>query len=56
MKEDLQLALALHDPLEFDQFYNLALTAEATLLKVENSRKHFRDSNSSSSSQIVSKE
>lgn len=48
MKEDLQLALSLHDPLEFDQFYNLALRVEAPLLKVENSRKRFRDSSSSS--------
>lgn len=56
VKEDLQLALALHDPHEFDKFYNLALKAEAALLKVENLRKHFRDSSSSSSTQVVHKQ
>lgn len=55
LKEDLQLALALHDPDEFDKFYNFALRAEAALLKVENSRKRFRDSSSSSSTQVVQK-
>lgn len=39
MKEDLQLALTLHDPEEFDKFYNLALRVEAALLRVENSKK-----------------
>ena len=53
MKEDLQLALALHDPQE--KFYNLALRAEAALLRVENSKKRFRDS-SSSSTQAVQKQ
>lgn len=53
LKEDSELALALHDPLEFGQFYNLALRAEAALLKAENSRKRFRDSSSSSSTQVV---
>ena len=57
LREDLQLALVLHEPLVFDQFYNLALKFEAVQLKLENSRKRFRDSNpSSSSSQIVPKQ
>ena len=38
LKEDLQLALALHDPEEFDKFYNLALRAEAALLTQLSSR------------------
>ncbi len=56
LKEYLQLALALHDPDEFDKFYNLALRAEAALLKVENSRKRFRESSSSPSTQVVPKQ
>ena len=56
LKEDLQLALALHDPEEFDKFYNLALRAEAALLRVKNSKKRFRDSSSSSSTQVVQKQ
>ena len=56
LREDFQLTLALHDPDEFDKFYNLALRVEAALLRVENSKKRFRDSSSSSSTQVVQKQ
>ena len=41
LREDLQLALVLHEPLVFDQFYKLALKFEAVQLKLENSKKRF---------------
>ena len=56
LREDLQLALVLHDPDEFDKFYNLVLGAKEALLRVENSKKRFRESSSSPSTQVVLKQ
>ena len=50
LREDLQLALVLVDPTQFDQFYNMALKQEAAQLKCEASKKRVRDVVQSSSS------
>ena len=56
LKDELQLALTLFEPDEFDQFYNMALKQEAAQLKMEASKKRIRDAvPSSSSSQVVAK-
>src|SRR6187399_568576 len=56
LKDELQLALTLFEPEEFDKFYNMALKQEAAQLKMEASKKRIRDVvHSSSSSQMVSK-
>ena len=39
LREDLQLALVLVEPTQFDQFYNMALKQEAAQLKCEASKK-----------------
>ena len=57
LREDLQLALVLVEPTQFDQFYNMALKQEATQLKCEASQKRLRDAvQSSSSSQVAAKQ
>jgi hypothetical protein len=56
LREDLQLALILNEPAEFDQFYNMALKQESTMIRFEASKKRLRDAvHSSSSSQVVAK-
>ena len=35
LREDLQLALVLVEPTQFDQFYNMALKQEAAQLKCD---------------------
>ena len=39
LREDLQLALVLVEPTQFDQFYNMTLKQEAAQLKCEASKK-----------------
>src|SRR5215216_7800037 len=57
LREDLQLALVLVEPVQFDQFYNMALKQEAAQLKCEASKKRLRDAvQSSSSSQVATKQ
>ena len=57
LKDELQLALTLFEPDEFDQFYNMALKQEAAQLKIEASKKRIRDDvHSSSSYQVVAKQ
>ena len=57
LREDLQLALVLLEPTEFDQFYNMALKQEAAQLKCEGSKKTVRDAvQSSSSSEVAAKQ
>ena len=57
LREDLQLALILSEPTEFDQFYNMALKQEAAQIKFEASKKRLRDAvHTSSSSQVVAKQ
>ena len=57
LREDLQLALVLVEPTQFDQFYNMALKQEAAQLKCEASKKRIRDAvHLSSSSQVVAKQ
>src|SRR4051812_27997851 len=53
LREDLQLALVLFDPLKYDEFYDIALKQEATQLKCEASKKRVRDAVQSSSSSLV---
>ena len=56
LREDLQLALVLLEPTEFDQFYNMALKQEDGQLKCGASKKRVRDVvQSSSSSQVAAK-
>ena len=56
LKDELQLALTLFEPDEFDKFYNMALKQEAAQLKMEASKKRIRDAvHSSSSSQVAVK-
>src|SRR6187200_2167096 len=57
LKDELQLALTLFEPDEFDKFYNMALKQEAAQLKMEASKKRILDAvHSSSSSQVVAKQ
>src|SRR6266536_2187178 len=57
LTEDLQLALILVEPTQFDQFYNMALKQEAAQFKCEASKKRLRDAvQSSSSSQVAAKQ
>ena len=57
LREDLQLALMVLEPTEFDQFYNMALKQEGAQLKCEASKKRIRDAaQSSSSSQVAAKQ
>ena len=57
LREDLQLALVLVEPTQFDQFYNMALKQEGAHLKFEASKKRIRDAvQSSSSSQVAAKQ
>ena len=57
LREDLQLALVLVEPTQFDQFYNMALKQEGAQLKCEASKKRLRGVfHSCSSSQVVSKQ
>ena len=57
LREDLQLALVLVEPTQFDQFYNMALKQEGAQLKCEASKKRIRDAvQSSSSSQVAAKQ
>ena len=57
LKEDLQLALVLVEPAEFDQFCNMALKQEAAQLKCEASKKIIRDAvQFYSSSQVAAKQ
>ena len=48
LKEDLQLALVLFKPKEYDEFYNMALKQEASQLKCDASKKTVRDATPSS--------
>ena len=50
LREDLQLALILVEPTQFDQFYNMALKQEGAQLKCEASKNRIRDAVQSSSS------
>ena len=52
LREDLQLALVLVEPTQFDQFYNMALKQEGAQLKCEASKKRIRDAVQSSSSSL----
>src|SRR6187399_1758081 len=57
LKDELQLALTLFEPDEFDKFYNMALKQEAAQLKMEASKKRIRDAvHSTSSSQLAAKQ
>ena len=57
LREDLQLALVLVEPTQFDQFYNMALKQEAAQIKCEAFKKRLRDAvQSSSSSQVAAKQ
>ena len=57
LREDLQLALVLVEPTQFDQFYNMALKQEGAQLKCEASKKRIWDAvQSSSSSQVAAKQ
>ena len=57
LKDDIHSGLVLQEPDNFDQLYNMALKYEATLLKLDNSKKRYRDNSSSSSnSQLVPKQ
>src|SRR6187399_2245748 len=57
LKDELQLALTLFEPDEFDQVYIMALKQKVAQLKIEASKKRIRDVvHSSSSSQVVAKQ
>ncbi len=57
LREDLQIALVLVEPTQFDQFYSMALKQEGAQLKCEASKKRKRDAvQSSSSSQVAAKQ
>ena len=53
LKEDIQLALVLFEPLRYDEFYNMALKQEAAQLRCDASRKRVRDVTPSSSTQVA---
>ena len=53
LREDIQLALVIFEPLRYDEFYNMALKQEAAQLKCEASKKKVRDAVQSSSSSLV---
>ena len=56
LRQDLQLALILSEPTEFDQFYNLAPKQESSQIEFEASKKRLIDAVLSLfSSQVVSK-
>src|SRR6187399_2202160 len=57
LKDELQLALTLFEPDEFDKFYNMALKQEAAQLKMKASKKTIRDAvHSASSTQLAAKQ
>ena len=57
LREDLQLALVLFEPKQYDEFYNMALKQETAQLKCDASKKRVRDATpSSSSTQVAAKQ
>ena len=53
LREEIQLALVLFEPLRYDEFYNMALKQEAAQMRCDASRKRARDVTPSSSTQVV---
>ncbi len=53
LREEIQLALVLFEPLRYDEFYNMALNQEAAQLKCDASKKRVRDATPSSSTQVA---
>ena len=53
LREEIQLALVLFEPLRYDEFYNMALKQEAAQLKCDASKKRVRDATPSSSTQVA---
>ena len=53
LKEEIQLALVLFEPLRYDEFYNMALKQEAAQLRCDASKKRVRDVTPSSSTQVA---
>ena len=53
LREEIQLALVLFEPLRYDEFYNMALKQEAAQLRCDASRKRVRDVTPSSSTQVA---
>ena len=53
LREEIQLALVLFEPLRYDEFYNMALKQEAAQLRCDASKKRVRDVTPSSSTQVA---
>ena len=53
LREEIQLALVLFEPLRYDEFYNMALKQEASQLRCDASKKRVRDVTPSSSTQVT---
>ena len=53
LREDIQLALVLFEPLRYDEFYNMELKQEAAQLRCDASKKRVRDVTPSSSTQVA---
>ena len=56
LREDIQLALVLSEPLRYDEFYNMALKQEAAQLKCDASKKRVRNATPSSSTEVAAKQ
>ena len=56
LREEIQIALVLFEPLRYDELYNMALKQEAAQLKCDASKKRVRDSTPSSSTQVAKKQ
>ena len=56
LREEIQLALVLFEPMRYDEFYNMALKQETAQLKCNASKKRVSDATPSSSTQVASKQ
>ena len=53
LREEIQVALVLFEPLRYDEFYNMALKLVAAQLRCDASKKRVRDVTPSSSTQVA---